>query len=102
DHCLLCEPRIALRKRVPSRGQRGSGEYRTVGQERNGILGILPQTFERCKQEGFVFLDGEADGAAVLLAAERIPNRIACRSGVEISKGWVRRQSRTVGEGTSG
>src|SRR5208282_432596 len=97
---LLCRPRVArwklVRERVSSDG--GRGEDRAVGQQGNGILGILPQAFERSKQEGLVFRDGEAQRAAILLAAERVLDRFADRIGVEIRIGRVRRQGRTKGE----
>ena len=56
-----------------------------VRQQRNRILRVLPQAFERGEQEGPVFANGEAYGPAELLATQRILDWLPLSVGIR----WI-------------
>jgi hypothetical protein len=53
-----------------------------IGQQRNRILRILPQAFERDKQKRLVLADRKTQSSAELLASQRILDRGTGRIGI--------------------
>ena len=48
-----------------------------IGEQRDGILRVLAKALEIGKEKCFVFVNGEANGAAELLASESVFDRVA-------------------------
>src|SRR6202158_1171873 len=91
QNCSLIIRRISLRAK-------NSG----IRDKRNGVLRVLSQAFKSSEQEGLVFMNGKADGAAVLLAAQRVFHVVALRVGQGGIKSLARLERLTEGKGIGG
>src|SRR5258707_7662734 len=88
QNCSLIIRRISLRAK-------NSG----IGDKRNGVLRVLPQAFKSSEQECLVFMNGKADGAAVLLAAQRVFHVAALRVGQGAIKSLAQLERLSEGKG---
>src|SRR5260370_4166019 len=91
QNCSLIIRRISLRAK-------NSG----IRDKRNGVLRVLPQAFKSSEQECLVFMNGKADDAAVLLAAQGVFHVAALRVGQGRIKSLARLQRLTEGKGIGG